>query len=186
MRPSGWADHHLAGQAAECFQGPGCLLLACELRVQLAGTLQEGLPWILQHSFCCVAPHHTQLAGISAGRWAKRTAAQVHPEASHHTSSSLCRGSTVDSQLSSQPRTSQTPCCLQVDVPRLQRAISVACRLGFAKRLPNRNEGGGLGHASCLAFNSAAMSGCAGLCLAAGLAPRMMLSSSSSAHPATL
>ena len=34
------------------------------------------------------------------------------------------------------------PCPLQVDVPRLQRAISVACRLGFAKRLPNRNEGG--------------------------------------------
>jgi hypothetical protein len=30
---------------------------------------------------------------------------------------------------------------LQVDLPKLQAAISIACRLGFATRLPNPYEG---------------------------------------------
>ena len=30
---------------------------------------------------------------------------------------------------------------VQVELPKLQAAISIACRLGFAKRLPNPNEG---------------------------------------------
>lgn len=30
---------------------------------------------------------------------------------------------------------------MQVELPKLQAAISIACRLGFAKRLPNPNEG---------------------------------------------
>ena len=77
---------------------------------------------------------------------AKCTAAELHSEASHPTSSSLCRGNSTAPQLSSQPHTCwPTPWPLQVEVPRLQHAISVACRLGFAKRLPNRNEGGGSG-----------------------------------------
>ena len=31
--------------------------------------------------------------------------------------------------------------CVQVELPKLQAAISIACRLGFATRLPNPNEG---------------------------------------------
>ena len=30
---------------------------------------------------------------------------------------------------------------VQVELPKLQAAISIACRLGFATRLPNANEG---------------------------------------------
>ena len=30
---------------------------------------------------------------------------------------------------------------VQVELPKLQAAISIACRLGFAKRLPNPYEG---------------------------------------------
>ena len=31
--------------------------------------------------------------------------------------------------------------CAQVELPKLQAAISIACRLGFATRLPNPYEG---------------------------------------------
>ena len=130
-----------------------------------------------------------ELVGIPAGRRAQCTAGQLHPWASHHASRSLCRGSALHPAEQAAPHMLPktiirgSPCCLQVEVPRLQRAISVACRLGFAKRLPNRNEGGGSGlHPAWLAL--VLLAGCAGLCLSAEVAPHTMLSSSSPVLPA--
>ena len=50
---------------------------------------------------------------------------------------------------------------MQVELPKLQAAISIACRLGFAKRLPNHNEGELL-HSLCF------------LCYTAGCASAML------------